>query len=74
MALKPKQCWYCAHFFSSGIANQGECRRHAPVGLDSNMINTFNGDNTKIFAQVYDATGEWCGEFQPSPVAVPVPS
>ena len=76
MSAKPKRCWYCEHFFAhaAGSNNTGECRRHAPVGLDSQMINDFNGDETKIFAQIYDGTTEWCGEFQTAIGDVPDPS
>jgi hypothetical protein len=75
MALKPKKCWYCEHFLATlPGTNQGECRRHAPSGLDSQMINDFNGDETKIFARIYNGTTEWCGEFQPAVGEVPDPS
>lgn len=61
-----KRCWYCDHFEASmNGSNQGECRRTAPTGLSSQLIPKL-GDKTKIFAQIFDATIEWCGDFKPS--------
>lgn len=60
----PKNCWYCTHF-AKGLqgTNQGECRRNAPSGLDTSIINDL-GDRSVPFAEIYDGTTEWCGDFQ----------
>ena len=68
-----KQCWYCIHFKPTLIGtNRGECHRYAPSGLSGAVVG-FNGDPTEVFPAVYDATLEWCGDFQlnPAPVADP---
>lgn len=64
----PKMCWYCDFFFSTLIGtNQGQCRKHAPKGLDTNMF-VVDGDRTQPFPEIYDAATEWCGDFKQATV------
>lgn len=69
-----KKCWYCIHFKQTvGGDNPGQCRRFAPSGLATQLIPEY-GDLEDVFPQIFDATTEWCGDFQPNPESVPEPS
>jgi hypothetical protein len=80
MPAKPRQCWYCDHFFHTiPGTNQGQCRRFAPSGVDTNFesatvdtTDAFGGDIA--FPFIYEATEEWCGDFKVKPGTVPDPS
>jgi hypothetical protein len=80
MAVKERKCWYCDHFFHTVPGtNQGQCRRFAPAGFDTN-INSATVDRSNVynvdtaFPLIYDATGEWCGDYKPKVGEVPDPS
>jgi hypothetical protein len=70
----PRKCWYCDHFVPTLVStNQGQCRKYAPIGFDSNILSDM-ADQTQIFAQIYDGLIEWCGDFKPASGEVPEPS
>jgi hypothetical protein len=80
MAVKPRKCWWCDHFFHTITGtNQGQCRRFAPSGFDTN-INSATSTQTTTFGSdiaypaIYEATVEWCGDFKPKSGDVPEPS
>lgn len=71
----PKNCWYCDFFVSTLIGtNQGQCRRYAPAGLDTNVIDLYGDRQIAPFPEVYDATIEWCGDFKSATDTRPDPN
>ena len=66
------QCWNCDFFntLNEGNDNSGQCRRHAPRGIDSKSIPD-NETSDAVFPEISDGTTEFCGEFKPNTGDIP---